>query len=100
MKLLVILVVLALVGVALWQKWQRIPAQTKQMWGAIFGMAGAIRQAKKQAKNSNGNGTSDSGAPSTSRNLMLPCAQCGLHVPDGEGVHAHGKFYCSTEHAR
>ena len=48
MKFVIVLAVLALVGFALYQKWRSIPPQTKQMWGALFGMAGAIRQAKKQ----------------------------------------------------
>lgn len=96
MKLLIIIAILALVGAALWQKWRSIPPQTKQMWGAVFGMAGAIRQAKKQAKN----GSGSSSTPQTSNSLMLPCNTCGLHVPDNEGIHKHGQFYCSAEHVQ
>lgn len=95
MKSLVILAVLCLISYALWQKWQRIPAQTKQIWGALFGMAGALREAKKQAKQQNEAATQSAGT-----NLMLPCAKCGLHVLENEGLHAHGGFYCCVEHAR
>ncbi|AXF84903.1 hypothetical protein DTO96_100614 [Ephemeroptericola cinctiostellae] len=97
MKLLVILVVLFVVAYALWQKWQRIPPQTKQLWGAIFGMAGAMRQAKKQAKQ---NGGFPVETPVTNRGLMLPCTTCGLHVPQSEGVLVSGRFYCSAEHVK
>ena len=97
MKLLVILAVLFIVAYALWQKWQRIPPQTKQLWGAIFGMAGAVRQAKKQAKQ---NGGFSVEVPVTSSGLMLPCTTCGLHVLQGEGVLVGGQFYCCAEHIK
>lgn len=29
---------------------------------------------------------------------VLPCAHCGVHVPETEGVRAHGRFYCSAAH--
>ena len=100
MKFLVIIAVFALVGFALWQRWKSLPPQTKQMWGAIFGMAGAIRHAKKQAQHA-GDGAAPTSArgSSAARNLMLPCAQCGLHILESEGVQARGQFYCCTEHA-
>ena len=31
---------------------------------------------------------------------MLSCEHCGLHVPEGEGVHAEGHFFCSDAHRR
>ena len=31
---------------------------------------------------------------------MVPCAHCGLHVPESEGVRGGGSFYCSDEHRR
>ncbi|MBL8445018.1 MAG: hypothetical protein JNK52_13295 [Zoogloeaceae bacterium] len=31
---------------------------------------------------------------------MLACAHCGLHVPEGDGVHGEGGFYCCDEHRR
>jgi ABC-type nickel/cobalt efflux system permease component RcnA len=31
---------------------------------------------------------------------MQPCAHCGVYVPLNEACHAHGKLYCSEEHAR
>ena len=90
-----ILAVLALVGFALFQKWRRLPPQTKQLFGAIFGMAGAYRQAKKGVRPTAGQSRQTVGS-----SLMLPCAQCGLHVLEHEGVRANGQFYCCAEHAR
>lgn len=29
---------------------------------------------------------------------MLPCAYCGVHVPESEAVRHDGRFYCSSEH--
>ena len=29
---------------------------------------------------------------------MLPCAYCGVHVPEDEAVTRAGRAYCSTEH--
>lgn len=31
---------------------------------------------------------------------MLSCRQCGVHVPESEGVRRGGQFYCCEEHAR
>ena len=31
---------------------------------------------------------------------MVACAHCGLHVPESEGLHGAGGFYCSEEHRR
>lgn len=31
---------------------------------------------------------------------MVPCAHCGLHVPESEGVRGAGGFFCSEEHRR
>jgi hypothetical protein len=96
LKLFVILAVLALVGFALWQKWRRLPPQTKQLFGAIFGMAGAYRQAKKQGAGQ----AAGQSRQTVASGLMLPCAQCGLHVLEHEGVRTNGQFYCCAEHAR
>ena len=47
------------------------------------------------------------GAPEASRaeargeiEQMVPCAHCGLHVPESEGVRGAGGFFCSEEHRR
>jgi hypothetical protein len=96
LKLFVILAVLALVGFALWQKWRRLPPQTKQLLGAIFGMAGAYRQAKKQGANP----STGQSRKTVASGLMLPCVQCGLHVLEQDGVRASGEFYCCAEHVR
>ena len=29
---------------------------------------------------------------------MVRCAQCGVHLPKSESIHADGRFYCSAEH--
>lgn len=31
---------------------------------------------------------------------MVPCAHCGLHVPESEGLRGPGGFFCSEEHRR
>ena len=31
---------------------------------------------------------------------MVACAQCGLHVPESEGVAEGGHYYCSDAHRR
>ncbi len=30
---------------------------------------------------------------------MLPCAHCGLHIPEDEAIMRHGKSYCCRKHA-
>ena len=51
--------------------------------------------------------TPQPGAPEPSRaeacgeiEQMVPCAHCGLHVPESEGVRGAGGFFCSEEHQR
>ena len=44
-----------------------------------------------------------SAAPQPPRELsekVSPCAHCGVHVPESEGVLSNGRFYCSEEHRR
>jgi hypothetical protein len=96
-NLLVVLGVIALVAYAVWQKWRALPPQTKQLWSAIFGIAGAYRQMKKQ-----GGATvrPNHEPPAVSSSLMVACVKCGLHVPENEGVRARGQFYCCAEHAQ
>jgi uncharacterized protein len=31
---------------------------------------------------------------------MVQCAQCGVHLPESESVHAHSHFYCSEAHSK
>lgn len=31
---------------------------------------------------------------------MVPCAHCGLHVPESESVKGGGRVYCSEAHRR
>ncbi len=109
MKFIVLLCVFALIGLALYQKWRRIPAQTKQMWGMLFGMAGAVREAKKQMREQGNAAPYDQTGErpferttSSRENTasMQACAQCGLYVTANEGVQVGGQFYCCQEHAR
>jgi uncharacterized protein len=93
-KTLVVLAAICLIAYAVWNKWRKLPPQTKQLWGAIFGMAGAYRQMKKQQNDG------PSPASRSSGHLMIGCEQCGLHVPENEGVRVQGRFYCCAEHAR
>jgi uncharacterized protein len=37
-------------------------------------------------------------APGTEK--MVRCAECGIHVPRGEGLFLRGNFYCCAEHQR
>jgi len=43
----------------------------------------------------------DSRAPRGAGDLprMLPCARCGVHVPESQAVTVGGRTYCSKEHA-
>ena len=108
MKFVIVLAVLALIALALYQKWRSIPLQTKQMWGMLFGMAGAVRQAKKQMREQSGANSAGAGASPFERvvqtqgasSLMRGCSKCGLHVPEHEGITVHGQFYCCKEHAQ
>ena len=51
-------------------------------------------------------GDAPEGAPAAPRaevqdfEQMVPCAHCGLHVPESEGVRGAGGFFCSDEHRR
>jgi uncharacterized protein len=31
---------------------------------------------------------------------MVRCAQCGLHLPEGEAIREGQRFFCSPEHRR
>jgi uncharacterized protein len=30
--------------------------------------------------------------------VMLRCAHCGMHLPQGEAIQADGRFFCSAAH--
>ncbi|MFA9438706.1 PP0621 family protein [Uliginosibacterium sp. sgz301328] len=38
--------------------------------------------------------------PASRIETMLPCAHCGVLVPQSEGTTVASHFYCSQEHAR
>lgn len=115
MKFIITLLVLGLIAFALYQKWRRISPQTKQMWLMLFGAAKVMRQAKKQMKEQASQTSAPvGGAPfdfsynaqpstaSTEKSVykMQACHQCGLHIPENEGVMVRGQFYCCKEHAQ
>jgi uncharacterized protein len=31
---------------------------------------------------------------------MLPCAVCGVHVPESEGIKSAGRFFCCEAHRK
>lgn len=31
---------------------------------------------------------------------MVPCAQCGVNVPQTEAIFSRGEFFCTDEHRR
>lgn len=118
MKYLILLAVFGIILFALYQKWRRIPPQTKQMWVMLFGAAKMARQAKKQMREQAGANptqtSSTAGVPpfdfpyanqkaeaSNGKSVykMQACEKCGLHVPENEGVIVRGQFYCCAEHA-
>ena len=36
--------------------------------------------------------------PPPGGDTMVRCAQCGLHIPQGEALLQNGRFYCCEEH--
>ncbi len=78
----------------------------------LFGLAGVVRQAKKQMREQTGARPTGAGAAhpfervaqpqttSAGSSLMRECVKCGLHVPENEGVRVQGLFYCCAEHAQ
>ncbi|MFL6621726.1 MAG: PP0621 family protein [Sulfurifustaceae bacterium] len=36
--------------------------------------------------------------PSGQAPRMLPCARCGVHIPEPQAITVGGKAYCSKEH--
>jgi uncharacterized protein len=36
--------------------------------------------------------------PPPGGNTMVRCAQCGLHIPQGEALEREGHYYCCAEH--
>jgi uncharacterized protein len=39
-----------------------------------------------------------SARPEKKAERMLPCATCGVHVPESEGVKSVGQFFCCEAH--
>jgi uncharacterized protein len=36
--------------------------------------------------------------PAVPKEAMVPCAQCGLHLPNGEALPGRGGLFCSEAH--
>lgn len=36
--------------------------------------------------------------PSSNGQLMRPCAQCGVHIPEGESTQSRGHVFCCEAH--
>lgn len=96
MKTLIVLTVVVLVGFALWKKWVRTTPQFKEFFGVLFGIPAVYRQTKQQFEPSP---SSYDAYNSYSQQKMMPCARCGLHVLEHEGVKIRGQFYCTKDHA-
>lgn len=63
----------------------------------IWWLRRALSQPRDQGPGGSGRGRrSRGGAPER----VLPCAHCGIHVPESEGVHADEAFYCCDDHRR
>lgn len=66
-----------------------------------------FRRAFNKPGGGGGMGQADAEAPRQSNpppaaeiEQMVPCAHCGLHVPESESVKAGGRVYCSEAHRR
>jgi uncharacterized protein len=60
---------------------------------ALWLVLGFVRQALERRRARRGQGH-------TPVAEMVRCAHCGVHVPRGEAVEAHGVFFCNEEHRR
>ena len=63
---------------------------------AVYWVPRLLRQ-KNSARQG---GAPPRGRPAADAERMLPCARCGLHVPESDGVRRDEAFYCCEEHAR
>jgi uncharacterized protein len=63
---------------------------------AIFWGRRLLNQLGQQGRNP-GRGAS---RPKEGIEKMLSCQRCGIHVPESEGVHRDGAFFCCDAHAQ
>ncbi len=59
-----------------------------------------VRRALTNHKGKGGRPGPEAGGPSDSPERMLECAHCKINVPETEGVHENGRFYCCDAHRR
>jgi uncharacterized protein len=59
------------------------------LWLAVQLVRRALRSDQSSASHNNT-------SPNPPR--MLPCAYCGVHVPESEAITRAGKIYCCREH--
>lgn len=71
--------------------------QVKQLIGVLFGLPSVYRQAKKSQSQTGSSSTAD--AQQSQNEMMMPCARCGLHVLESEGIKLRGQFYCTKAHS-
>jgi len=65
----------------------------------------AIWWVRRALRNMRSGGSADEGrgarrARGSQPEAILACRQCGLHVPESEGVRDGDAFYCCEEHRR
>ena len=65
---------------------------------AIYWIRRLLSQAKRRSRQ-DAPGAAQGGTQRGSTR-MLACRQCGVHVPEDEGLTRGGHFYCCEEHAR
>lgn len=75
-----VLIRLIIIGVVLWFAYQ-----------AIQRLLGSMR-AKQDLPNHN------PAHSNPNQQLMRPCAQCGVHIPEGESSQSRGHFFCCEAH--
>ncbi|MCK0510555.1 PP0621 family protein [Aromatoleum buckelii] len=59
-----------------------------------------VRRALSKPRGSDPRAAGRRGGPKNAPEPMLACDQCGVHVPESEGVHDDNGFFCCEEHRR
>ncbi|MCC6611167.1 MAG: hypothetical protein IT515_16035 [Burkholderiales bacterium] len=63
---------------------------------AAYALTKALAGPKRGARS----GSPGAGARRRTGERMVPCAHCGLNVPESEALSAGGRFFCCDEHLR
>lgn len=59
-----------------------------------------VRRALSKPRGGDARSGGRRGTPKNAPEPMLACDQCGVHVPESEGVHDDNGFFCCEEHRR